>query len=144
MENILSNPTLERVQQATRKTKNIKVNEKIQDNLVHYANEPEFVIRQRIKKLDKEWDTNRTLLVSGAVVALTGVVLALAVNKKWFWLTSAVASLAGEHLIQGWSPPVPILRASGIRTSQEIEKERQGLIQILNLRKQNKEVLANR
>ena len=137
MEKIMKAPALQRVKQARKNTKNIRNNEKIQDNLVHYANETESVIRERLKQLDKEWDTDKTLLITGATVAMTGLILALAVNKKWFWLTSAVASLAGEHILQGWSPPVPILRATGMRTKKEIEKEREGLRQILNLRNQN-------
>ena len=135
----MTDPALQRVKQETKKTKSLKNNEKIQDNLVHYANETEHVIQKRIRKLNKEWDTDKTLLVTGAVVAIAGVVLGLTVNKKWYWLTSAVASLAGEHILKGWSPPVPLLRATGMRTKKEIQKERAGLTQILNLRKQNQQ-----
>ena len=139
MEKIMTAPALQGLKQATKKTKSLKNNEKIQDNLVHYANETEQVIQKRIRQLNKEWDTNKTLIVSGAAMALAGVVLGLTVNKKWYWLTSAVASLAVEHIFKGWSPPVSLLRAAGMRTKKEIEKERQGLTQILNMRKQNQQ-----
>ncbi len=42
----------------------------------------------------------------------------------------AVADVAGflfQHAVQGWCPPVPILRMLGFRTSYEIEQERRAL-----------------
>jgi hypothetical protein len=32
-----------------------------------------------------------------------------------------------QHALQGWCPPVPLLRRLGFRTSFEIEEERQAL-----------------
>jgi hypothetical protein len=32
-----------------------------------------------------------------------------------------------EHAVQGWCPPIPMLRRLGFRTSFEIEEERQAL-----------------
>jgi hypothetical protein len=33
-----------------------------------------------------------------------------------------------QHAIQGWCPPVPVLRKLGFRTSYEIEQERRALM----------------
>jgi hypothetical protein len=38
-----------------------------------------------------------------------------------------VAAFLFQHAIQGWCPPVPILRRMGFRTASEIEQERQAL-----------------
>ena len=40
---------------------------------------------------------------------------------------SANSSFFSLHAIQGWCPPVPVLRRLGIRTREEIERERYAL-----------------
>jgi hypothetical protein len=32
-----------------------------------------------------------------------------------------------QHALQGWCPPLPLLRRLGVRTQQEIERERYAL-----------------
>jgi hypothetical protein len=38
-----------------------------------------------------------------------------------------VTAFLFQHAIQGWCPPVPILRRMGFRTAHEIEQERNAL-----------------
>ncbi len=38
-----------------------------------------------------------------------------------------VSGFLFQHAIEGWCPPVPILRRLGFRTSYEIDEERQAL-----------------
>jgi hypothetical protein len=42
-------------------------------------------------------------------------------------LTAAAATFLLQHALQGWSPPVPVLRRLGFRTANEIEAERRVL-----------------
>jgi hypothetical protein len=139
MENILINPVLEK---ARKVTENVKSNiaGKTPGNLVHYANEPESVIRQRIEALDKEWDMARMLQLNASILTIAGVALGTRVNKNWFFLPGVVALFLGVHAVKGWSPPVPLLKAAGVRTRQDIDKEKYGLLEILKLRKRNSQL----
>ena len=62
-----------------------------------------------------------------ASFSLTGIVLGSTVDRRWYLLPTAVLSFLLLHAIQGWCPPLPILRALGIRTRQEIARERYAL-----------------
>ena len=42
----------------------------------------------------------------------------------------AVAAFLLEHAVQGWCPPLAVLRRLGVRTAHEIERERRGLEEI--------------
>jgi hypothetical protein len=136
MENTLINPVLEKARKVKETVKSNYAG-KTPDNLVHYANEPESVIRQRIEALDKEWDMNRMLQLNASVLTIAGVALGTRVNKNWFLLPGIVAVFLGVHAVKGWCPPVPLLKAAGVRTRQEIDKEKYGLLEIIKLRKRN-------
>ncbi len=53
--------------------------------------------------------------------------LAAAVNKKWLILPGLVTGFLFQHALQGWCPPLPVLRRMGFRTSAEINEERYAL-----------------
>lgn len=53
--------------------------------------------------------------------------LAVTVSRKWLVVPFVVSGFLLQHALQGWCPPVPILRALGIRTQYEIEVERYAL-----------------
>ena len=55
---------------------------------------------------------------------LVGLMLGATVNKKWLVLPAVVNAFFLQHAIQGWCPPLPVLRRLGFRTVQEIENER--------------------
>ena len=84
-------------------------------------------IDERIAELDREWDIERALEANAAVVSLAGVVMGVAVNRKWFALPAIVAGFLLQHAIDGWCPPVPLWRRLGFRTQSEIERERYAL-----------------
>jgi hypothetical protein len=54
--------------------------------------------------------------------SLTGIVLGSTVDRRWYLLPTVVL-----HAIQGWCPPLAILRTLGIRTREEIARERYAL-----------------
>lgn len=96
------------------------------ENIARAISSPE-IIDTRLRELDREWDTERVLELNAALLTLTGVVLGKFVNRKWLYLSMGVTGFLAQHALQGWCPPLPILRRLGIRTCQEIEHERHAL-----------------
>lgn len=84
-------------------------------------------IEQRLQDLDAEWDIERAIETNAATLALTGTLLGMFVDRRWLWLPLAVSGFLLQHGLQGWCPPVPILRRLGFRTAAEIERERHAL-----------------
>jgi len=82
---------------------------------------------QRLQELDKEWDVERVLEVNAATLALSGLMLGLAKDKRWLLLPGLVTAFLLQHGLQGWCPPLPILRKLGLRTRKEIDEERYAL-----------------
>lgn len=81
-------------------------------------------IKARLKELDAEWDIERAIEANASTLILTSIALGSIANKKWFILSATVAGFLLQHSIQGWCPPVPILRRLGFRTQREIDNER--------------------
>lgn len=77
-----------------------------------------------IKELDGEWDIERYLELNAATLAFSGLVLGTFVKKKWLLLPGVVLPFLIQHAIQGWCPPLEILRRFGIRTRHEIDAEK--------------------
>ena len=84
-------------------------------------------IDARLRALDREWDIERCLETGASSLTLVGTVLAATVNKKWLWLPGGVAAFLLQHAIQGWCPPLPVFRRLGVRTADEINRERTAL-----------------
>jgi len=85
-------------------------------------------IEDRIEALDQEWDIERVLELNASAAALTGLLLGvLTGRRKWFLLPAAVLPFLMQHAVQGWCPPVPLLRRLGLRTQREIEAEKYAL-----------------
>lgn len=81
----------------------------------------------RLRELDREWDVERVLELNASLLALTGVALGATIDRRWLWLSAAVCGFLAQHAVQGWCPPLPILRRLGVRTQREIEVERQAI-----------------
>lgn len=84
-------------------------------------------IEERLRELDAEWDIERTLEANASGVALLGLVLGMSVSRRWYALPTVVAGFLLQHAVQGWCPPLPILRRLGFRTETEINHERYAL-----------------
>jgi hypothetical protein len=91
-----------------------------------HARNPQL-IGQRLRELDSEWDIERSLEANAATLALAGVVLAAAHDRRWLALPGVVTAFLLQHAVQGWCPPLPVLRRLGFRTAREIETERYAL-----------------
>jgi hypothetical protein len=104
-----------------------KIDRQIERNIRFHHDQPDEVIEGRINELDREWSIERYLEANASSLALTGVVLGATVNKKWLLLSGVVLGFLFQHAVQGWCPPVPLLRRLGIRTRGEIDREKYAL-----------------
>ena len=84
-------------------------------------------INSRLAELDREWDLDRVLQTNASTLSLIGITLAATHSKKWAILPGVVFPFLLQHAVQGYCPPLPILRRIGIRSRQEIERERYAL-----------------
>ncbi len=84
-------------------------------------------IAARIGELESEWDIERVIEANASVLAFIGVALGFFAHPYWLALPALVTMFLFQHAVQGWCPPVPILRRLGFRTVYEIERERQAL-----------------
>jgi hypothetical protein len=114
----------ERVRRHTSPALNAQIDERILHTLRLYSGKPRDLITARLNELDDEWDVERVLETNASTLALTGVALSIAVNRKWLLLTAGVLGFLFQHGTQGWCPPLPVLRRLGIRTRDEINRER--------------------
>jgi len=84
-------------------------------------------ITARIQELDREWDIERALEMNASLFAFSGLALGVAHNKKWLAVPAIVLPFLFQHAVQGWCPPLPILRRLGFRTRKEIDREKYAL-----------------
>jgi hypothetical protein len=90
-----------------------------------YSSSP-AATEHRLAALAREWDMERALFAMTSVNMLLGLRKS-AKNRRWLLWPLIVASFQLQHAIQGWCPPVSILRRFGVRTRQEIDSERVAL-----------------
>jgi len=81
-------------------------------------------IECRLRELDEEWDVERWVETLAPSFTLLGLTLGLTKDRRWLLLPFVVQTFFLQHALQGWCPPIPILREFGVRTTQEIEHER--------------------
>jgi hypothetical protein len=121
----------DRVRANTADSVNQTIDQSIEENVRYYSAQPPQEIARRIRELEREWDIERVLEVMASSISLTGLSLGATKNRAWFLVPVAVLSFLWLHAVQGWCPPMPILRRLGIRTREEIERERYALKALL-------------
>lgn len=114
----------DRVRRSTPVDLNEKIDRVTESNILSYLNSSHDTIQKRIQELDEEWDVERVLEVNASSLALTGLALGLTVNRKWLALPAVVMGFLFQHSVQGWCPPLPVLRRLGVRTRGEIDREK--------------------
>lgn len=117
----------DRVRRNTSDAVNEKIDSHTSANIRYYNGQPRTEIDRRIQELNREWDIERTLETNASILALAGLVLGTTVHRRWWLLSGTVLGFLLLHGIQGWCPPIPILRRLGVRTQMEIERERLAL-----------------
>ena len=90
----------------------------------HAGGESASQITRRIEELEREWDIERILEMNASAFAFGGLLLGLFHNRKFLWIPALVLPFLFQHAIQGWCPPVPLLRRRGVRTRREIDTEK--------------------
>lgn len=100
-----------------------RIDAQIQENILAYSSMPRERLDERIRQLEEEWSLERYLETNASIIGLASIFLGLTVNRKWLLLTGTVMGFLMQHAIQGWCPPVPILRKRGVRTRGEIDRE---------------------
>ncbi len=119
--------SLDRVRSSTASHVNEEIDLQTDINIQDYKGKSRAEILERIQMLDKEWDIERVLEVNASTLALTGLVLGLTKNRKWLFMPGIVLPFLLQHGLQGWCPPLPLLRRLGIRTRGEIDREKYAL-----------------
>lgn len=116
-----------RVRESSIDKTNERVDHHIRQSIARYKGRSKAEISERIRELDQEWSIERTLEVNASTLALSGTLLGAFVNRRWFILPGIVTTFLLQHGLQGWCPPLPIMRALGIRSRREIDEERYAL-----------------
>lgn len=119
--------TASRVAEQTEGEVNRKILKNIEENIAFYSSCDRSGIDRRLRELDREWDTERVLETTASSFALLGLALGATVNRKWFLFPAVVTGFLLQHAIQGWCPPLAVIRRLGVRTAREIDYERYAL-----------------
>ncbi len=119
--------TVERVPRNTSPCVNERIRRQAEERVARCAAEGAAAINCRLAELDREWDIERVLEANAATASLVGLTLGATVDRKWFLFPALVAGFLLQHAIEGWCPPLPILRSLGFRTQSEIDHERYAL-----------------
>lgn len=118
--------TVARVPAHTPAAINRRIRRQTRARVAHYARHPAG-IDARLRALDREWDIERALEANAASLAFVGTVLGATRDRRWLVLPALVTAFLFQHALQGWCPPLPLLRRLGLRTASEIERERAAL-----------------
>ena len=119
--------TFDRVPSHTSEDVNRRIQDEIRRSVRHFSTRMDQIPR-RLRELEKEWDIERAIEANASVLAFSGTVLGATGDRRWFVLPALVTAFLFQHAIQGWCPPVPVLRRLGFRTAHEIEQERTALM----------------
>ena len=115
---------LDRVRRHSATSANQAIDDLFENTVFAYADASPRELSRRIDALEREWDVERLLETNASSLAFTGVVLAAVHDKRWLLLSGGVLAFLFLHGVQGWCPPLPVLRRFGIRTRGEIDRER--------------------
>jgi len=108
---------------------NACIQRRTEERVLYLERHPELV-PERLAELDREWDVERWLETASASFSLFGLLQVLRGRRRWLMLPLAVQGFFLQHAVQGWCPPLPVLRRMGVRTQREIDEERYALLDI--------------
>lgn len=119
--------TVDRVPEHTAAHVNQRIRQQTRQNIDDAALGGLERVERRLRELDEEWDVERALEANAASVVLVGCALGFFADRRFFALPAFVGAFLLQHALQGWCPPLPLMRRLGIRTASEIEEERRAL-----------------
>lgn len=118
-------PTATRVHDHTSAHLNEEIRRRTEASIARFARpDQNAAIGERLAQLDREWDVERALQANFAAVSLLGLLLGAKVDKRWLALAGVAPAFMVQHALQGWCPPLALLRRLGFRTAREIGNER--------------------
>jgi hypothetical protein len=120
-------PTADRVRANTPPEVNEGIDRDIQMRIQFYSTQDKATTSRRLQDLDREWDIEQVLEAQFASLSLTGLLFGAVSGRKWYLLPLLASGFMLQHAVQGWCPPVGVLRRLGIRTRREIDEERYAL-----------------
>jgi hypothetical protein len=118
--------SVDRVVSQTDPEINERIRRQAEMSLCYYSAHPEQ-IPQRLRELDEEWDVERALEAVSSALSLMGFTWGV-FRKRWWLIGLAAQGFFMQHALQGWCPPLGIVRRLGFRTAHEIEEERYQLL----------------
>jgi hypothetical protein len=113
----------DRVRAHTDDAVNFRLDREADERVSNYATMSPEAITQRIEELEREWDIERALEMNASTLAFVGLVLGSTVSKKFLLVPAVVLPFLFQHAVQGWCPPLPILRHFGVRSREELDAE---------------------
>jgi hypothetical protein len=116
--------TSERVRRNTDCAINDQIRRQTESNVACYEAAGPDAIDRRLAELEQEWDIERCVETMAPTFSLIGLWLGITVNRKWLALPIVIQAFFLQHALQGWCPPIPLLRRLGVRTMEEIQEER--------------------
>ena len=94
-------------------------------------------IDRRLAELDTEWDVDRALMATFAVLGGASHLASTLTRSRrarsvWTGVLRTQLAFLLVHAVVGWCPPASVLRRLGFRTQREIEAERRALENLLS------------
>lgn len=117
----------DRVRASTAESVNAGLDTQRVREVAAYVGADPKTVRRRLAELDREWDTERVLEANAAAVSLLSLALAAVHSRRWLVLGAVVPGFLLQHALQGWCPPLELIRRLGVRTRKEIDAERTAL-----------------
>lgn len=117
-------PNAKRVQLNTAYEINERIRRKMLLETASFADKGRNAISHRLKELDDEWDTERVLETNAAILIILSITFGFQLHYAWFYVAGIIAFFLLQHALQGWCPPLAIIRRLGIRTATEINEEK--------------------
>ena len=119
--------TVDRVPDQRCAAVNDRIRRQTEENISRIKQSGPTAIARRLAELDGEWDVERAIEANAATASIVGLALGRTVNRRWLALPAVVGVFLLQHAVQGWCPPLPVLRRLGFRTTSEIDCERYAL-----------------
>ena len=116
--------TIDRVPLNTEASVNEHIRYQMRQRVRALAASGNAAIGRRLRDLNHEWDIERYLETMAPSFTLLGLTLGLTRHRGWLLLPLVVQTFFLQHALQGWCPPLPVLRRLGVRTCGEVEEER--------------------
>ena len=120
----MTTQTHDRIRENTAPEINQRLDNAAKRRVEEYTNLSARELTRRIEELDREWDIERVLELNASALAFSGLCLSVTRNRKWLLLPGLVLPFLFQHAVQGWCPPLPLLRRLGVRSRKEIDREK--------------------